>query len=88
MANLDAGEAAVIEVALQLDISVVCIDELKGRRAAIALGLNVVGSLGVLGKAKKLGLINSVRPLVEKAQESGVYYDEALVERFFREIDE
>ncbi|MGB7209889.1 MAG: DUF3368 domain-containing protein [Pyrinomonadaceae bacterium] len=88
LANLDAGEAAVIEVALQLDISVVCIDELKGRRAAIALGLNVVGSLGVLGKAKKLGLINSVRPLVEKAQESGVYYDEALVERFFREIDE
>ena len=88
MANLDAGEAAVIEVALQLDISVVCIDELKGRRAAIALGLNVGGSLGVLGKAKKLGLINSVRPLVEKAQESGVYHDEALVERFFREIDE
>ena len=36
-ANLDAGEAVDIEVALQLEISIVCIDELKGREKAAAI---------------------------------------------------
>ena len=84
LANLDAGEASVIEAAIQLDIPLVCIDELKGRRAAVASGLQVIGSLGILGKAKKLGFIESVRPFVQKAQENGIYYDEALIDRFLR----
>ena len=86
--NLDAGEAAVIETALRLGISLVCIDELKGRRAASASGLNVLGSLGLLGKAKELGLIDSIRPFVQRAQEKGIYYDEGLVARFLKEFEE
>jgi len=88
LANLDAGEAAVIEAALQLEIPIVCIDELKGRRAALASGLAVVGSLGILGKVKSLGLVASLQPLIKKAQDNGIYYDPKLVERFLRDVDE
>ncbi len=88
LANLDAGEAAVIELALQQNISLVCLDEIKGRRAALASGLQVVGSLGLIGKVKTLGLISAVRPLVEKAQTSGIYYDAKLVEDFLNELGE
>ncbi len=70
-AALDQGEAAVIQLALENNISRVCIDELKGRRAALAVGLKVVGSLGLLGKAKTLGFIPSVRPFIEKAKVQG-----------------
>src|SRR5687768_1333031 len=52
VAILDTGEAAVIQLALENNISYVCIDELKGRRAVLAVGLKVVGSLGLLGKTK------------------------------------
>jgi hypothetical protein len=38
VSNLDEGEAAVIQLALDESISLVCIDERKGRRAALGRG--------------------------------------------------
>jgi predicted nucleic acid-binding protein len=88
VASLDAGEAAVIQLALEQNIETVCIDELKGRRAAKAVGLNVVGSLGLLGKAKTKGLIAEVKSFLEKAIQAGIYYDEKLIENFLRSLGE
>ena len=88
VASLDAGEADVIQLALENNIAQVCIDELKGRRAALAVGLQVVGSLGLIGKAKTLKLIPAVRPLIEKAKDAGIYYDEKLIEIFLKHLGE
>lgn len=85
---LDDGEAAVIQLALEQKISRVCIDELKGRRAASAVGLQVVGSLGLLGKAKASGLIPAARPFIEQAQQSGIYYDSNLITMFLKALSE
>jgi len=38
LSSLDSGEAAVIQLALEQGIERVCIDEWKGRRAALAAG--------------------------------------------------
>jgi predicted nucleic acid-binding protein len=46
VAALDAGEAAVIQLALDLAVSWVCMDEWKGRRASASAGLKVVGAQG------------------------------------------
>ena len=70
-ATLDDGEAAVIQLALELDIELVCLDDLRGRRLAKAVGLSVVGVLGLLGKAKALGLIPALRPYADKLLVSG-----------------
>jgi predicted nucleic acid-binding protein len=56
LAELDRGEAAVIQLALEQRISLVGIDERKGRRAAGAAGLAVTGTLGLLGRAKMLAV--------------------------------
>ncbi len=88
LANLDLGEASVIELALEQGITLVSIDELKGRRAAAASGLNIVGSLGLMGNAKKLDIVSAVRPLIEQAQESGIYYDRRLLEGFLKGLGE
>jgi len=88
MASLDVGEAAVIGLALEQNIKMVCIDELKGRRAALAVGLKVVGSLGLLGKAKTLGLIAEAKPFIEKAILAGIYYDESLIGNFLKSLGE
>ncbi len=85
---LDEGEAAVIQLALEQNIEYVCIDELKGRRAALAVGLKVVGSLGLLGKAKTSGLIAEARPFIEQARSEGIYYDTVLVETFLKGLGE
>jgi predicted nucleic acid-binding protein len=88
LASLDLGEAAVIQLALENNIDLVCIDELKGRSAARAVGLNVVGSLGLLGRAKRLGLTASVRPFIQRAVASGIFYDQGLIESFLRSLGE
>ena len=88
VAALDTGEAAVIQLAIEQNIETVCIDERTGRRAALAVGLKVVGSLGLLGKAKTLGLITEIKPFIKKAKSGGIYYDEKLIESFLKSFGE
>lgn len=57
--ELDRGEKQTIRLALKHKAGKVIIDEQIGRRTAEYLGLNVTGTLGVLAKAKTLGLIDS-----------------------------
>ena len=88
LATLDLGETAVIQLALEQEIPTVCIDEWKARRVALACGLKVVGVLGLLGKAKQLGIITSVRPLVEKAISEGIRYDLQLLDEVLKTLGE
>ena len=88
VASLDVGEAAVIQLALEQDIQIVCIDEVKGRRAALAVGLKVIGSLGLLGKAKSLGILTEVKPYIAKAIDNGIFYNEKLIEMFLHSFGE
>jgi uncharacterized protein len=74
--------------ALDEHIPIVCIDERKGRRAALAVGLVVTGTLGILGRAKALGLLPSVRPHVEKMVAGGDWFDPTLLARFYTAMGE
>lgn len=56
--HLDAGERAVIALALSLHPDFVLIDERAGVAAARAQGLEVLGTLGLLDRAARAGLID------------------------------
>jgi hypothetical protein len=86
-AELGAGEAAVIQLALEQGIAVVAIDERKGRRAALSVGLRVTGSLGLLGRAKVLGIVPTVGPYVERLRAGG-WFAADLLEKFVAAFDE
>ncbi|MGL5018430.1 MAG: DUF3368 domain-containing protein [Luteolibacter sp.] len=80
LAELDAGETAVILAALQLGISTVLLDERKARRiAARVYGLQVKGTAGLLVEAKKRGLIGAVRPCLEAMIQGGYFLGPNLV---------
>lgn len=79
LAALDAGEAEVIHLALELRVPTVAIDEWKGRRAALAAGLEVTGTLGLLGRAKLQGLVPALEPLINRAVKEGIRYHPDLV---------
>jgi hypothetical protein len=87
-AALDRGEAAVIQLALEQGLRWVCIDDWKGRRAAMAVGLQVTGSLGLLIRAKSLGIIQTIRPFIEHATGDGIWYDPELVKRVLEGVNE
>ncbi|MDR1110592.1 MAG: DUF3368 domain-containing protein [Deltaproteobacteria bacterium] len=86
-ATLDDGEAAVIQLAIERDIDLVCLDDLRGRRLAKAVGLSVVGVLGLLARAKNLGLIPALRPYADKLVSVGARYSPELVSRMIAEVD-
>ena len=78
--EFDSGEAETITLALQLEADLVLLDELAGRRAARHFGLEVMGVVGMLVRAKKVGLIGEIRPLVNALREqAGFYLSPAVV---------
>lgn len=79
LTTLDDGEAAAIQVAMEQGIRVVCLDDRRGRRVAKALGLEVVGLLGLLTRAKRLGIIDTLQPYTDKLMAAGARYSPALL---------
>jgi predicted nucleic acid-binding protein len=64
-ASLGAGESEAIALALEIRADVIVMDDGAARRLARLLGLQVVGTLGVLLQAKHLGLTPALRPLLD-----------------------
>jgi predicted nucleic acid-binding protein len=86
--DLGAGETQVIANAQSHGAERVVIDDLEGRRCAKAMGLKVIGTLGIVGRAKAMGLIDQAEPVVRRLQETGLYASDDLVRRLLREVGE
>jgi predicted nucleic acid-binding protein len=71
--TLDRGEASVIQAALDQHVPLVAIDEVVGRRAARLAGLSVTGSIGILLKARKLGLTGSMADSFTRLRAHGIW---------------
>lgn len=65
-ADLDWGEAEALVLAEESAADWVLVDEPKARLVAEILGLQFMGTLGVLLLAKRLGKIEAVRPLLDE----------------------
>lgn len=85
---LDVGEAATIALALERRCPRVLLDEPLARQVARTLGLNCVGSLGVLMAAKRQGLIAAVKPSIDLMVKNGVWLKKDLIDQALREADE
>jgi uncharacterized protein len=79
LTDLDRGEAEVIALAQELDADLVIIDERLARRHAKRLGLNLTGTLGVLLKAKRQGLLPVIKPLIDQLRHGGIWLSDELV---------
>jgi predicted nucleic acid-binding protein len=71
--DLGAGETQVITNAQSHGAERVVIDDLEARRCAKAMGLKVIGTLGIVGRAKAMGLIDQAEPVVRRLRETGLY---------------
>jgi uncharacterized protein len=72
--HLHRGEAETIALALNLKTEIVIIDEQEGRQLAIAIGLQVTGTLGILLRAKQIGQIPALKLEVEALRNKARFF--------------
>lgn len=63
---LDLGEAEALALAQELEAAWLLVDESKARAVAQGLGLNIIGTVGLLLVFKQMGLVDAVRPLLDQ----------------------
>jgi predicted nucleic acid-binding protein len=79
--DLGAGEAQVITLCLPDPSWQAVLDDGEARRCALTLGVPMIGTLGILLRAKRLGLVSVVRPLTDRLVLSGYYLERGLIDR-------
>ena len=79
--GLGLGEVEAISLYKKLDADVLLIDDNRAKKYASLNGVKVIGSLGVLIKAKEKGHIEMVKPCLDEIQKSEVYISKKLIEK-------
>lgn len=86
--DLGAGETQVISHAVVHSTDRVVIDDLEARRCAQAMGLAIIGTLGIVGRAKVAGVIDRAGPVIQRLRETGLYASDEIVQQLLREVGE
>lgn len=86
--HLDTGEASAIALGLEKVDVLLILDDLKGRKEAEKLGFRITGTLGILFKAKKQGLIAELKTYVEKLKVAGFRLSSKIEEDILRKSNE
>lgn len=84
--NLGLGESSVFNLALAKTHCGVVLDDLQARKCAKVLNLPLIGSLGLIVKAKKEGLVTHIQPCFDKLISAGLYVDKNLIQHILSAI--
>lgn len=75
--SIDDGEAEAMALAVERQWRIV-LDDLKARDLAQRMGLRVIGTVGLLVRAKRAGLIPWINPLLNELSAKGFHLSEEL----------
>lgn len=88
LVDVDPGEAAVLALAKERGAAVL-MDDAMGREIARAHGIPLVGACGILLKAKQMGLIAEIGPVLQTWKATiGYHLSETLVADVLRRAGE
>ena len=86
--QIDWGEASAIALAKEMEDPLLLLDDLKARKLATKLNLKLTGTLGVIHKAKQIGVLKNVKPLIEKLQATNFRISENIIVELLKRNNE
>ena len=84
LGRLHLGEIEVMIGAIEKNIRVVVLDENLARNKAKQLDLEPTGTLGILLKAKKQGLITDIEAEIINLKNAGMHISDNLIEKILK----
>ena len=82
--EIGKGESSVIAAALRTTGARVVIDDLNGRKCALAHDLHVIGTLGVVITAHRQGRIDDPQAVLMELRAAGMWLSDAVIARALR----
>ncbi|HEY4786367.1 MAG TPA: DUF3368 domain-containing protein [Bacteroidales bacterium] len=82
--QVDYGEASAIALASEFEDVLLLLDDLKARKLATQLKFKVTGTLGVIHKAKQMGVIDKVKPLIDKLMLTDFRVSDNIIEEILK----
>lgn len=77
--GLGAGESAVLALAAGRPGATAVLDDTLGRRCARAIGVPVIGTMGLVVRAARTGTVAAASPILRDLRAAGLWLDDALV---------
>lgn len=86
--DIGAGESQVLAQCMRHNGSKAVLDDGEARAAAQAHQIPLVGTLGIILRAKQSGLVAEAKPLIEQLLANGSYLSDSLVREALRKVGE
>ena len=86
--QVDWGEASAIALEKEIENSILLLDDLKARKLADKLNMRFTGTLGVFHKAKQLGIVEEIKPLITKLLMTNFRISENIIFELLKINDE
>ena len=84
--SLGAGESEVLSIALEQAGWTAVVDDATARSCARSLGIPVIGTLGVVLRAKRQGLVGSAAKIIQELRHVGLYIDDQFVQTVLKQV--
>lgn len=78
--GLDPGETAAILLAEAMHADLLLIDERRGRAVATERHIPIIGTVGVVGVARRRGFVERARPILEALRADGFWLSDEVME--------
>lgn len=86
--EIDAGESEAIVLAQELQAELLLLDERAATRKARAIGLQTIGTLGLLLLAKEQGIIPTIQPMLGELRQVGFHMSIPLFHQVLKSAGE
>lgn len=85
---VDAGEAEAIALAQTIPDCIILLDDSRARKIAARLNIKQIGTVGLLLRAKRKGLLERIKPHLDSLIENGIYIRHELIDAVLNDAGE